>query len=85
MNASRLAARPRLDHRRNLDDRDLTPLDGSWIASYGLPARWGKWYDEKIAPYGFMILIGLFILGLLRYYLAPFLLVGQWLLVAIAG
>jgi len=63
----------------------LTPLDGSWIASNGLPRKWGRWYDERIAPYGPMILIGLLMLSFtgfrpLGLYFSPFLAAGHWLL-----
>lgn len=61
----------------------LTPLDGSWIASYGLPRRAAQWYDTYIAPYGFIILIALLVTGLLRFWLAPFLKGSIWLIEAI--
>ena len=31
----------------------VPPLDGSWIASMGLPGDLGGLYDKFIAPYGF--------------------------------
>ena len=43
----------------------VPPLDGSWIASWGLPRQWGDLYDKYMEPYGFLILIGLFVSGAL--------------------
>lgn len=43
----------------------VPPLDGSWIASWGLPRQWGDLYDKYMEPYGFLILIGLFVSGVL--------------------
>ena len=43
----------------------VPPLDGSWIASWGLPRKWGELYDKFMEPYGWFILIGLFITGAL--------------------
>ncbi len=45
----------------------VPPLDGSWIASWGLPRKWGDLYDKYMEPYGFLILIGLFITGALGF------------------
>lgn len=50
----------------------LPPLDGSWIASWGLPRQWGNAYDRVVEPYGYMILMGLFITGVLGRIMAPF-------------
>jgi Zn-dependent protease len=41
----------------------VPPLDGSWMASMGLPRHLGEAYDKFIAPYGYMILILLLISG----------------------
>jgi Zn-dependent protease len=43
----------------------LPPLDGSWVASFGLPARLGEAYDRLVRPYGSMILLLLVVTGLL--------------------
>lgn len=43
----------------------VPPLDGSWIASWGLPRRWGDVYDRIAEPYGFLILLVLFVSGAL--------------------
>jgi Zn-dependent protease len=45
----------------------VPPLDGSWIASMGLPNHLGELYDKFIAPYGYMLLILLLISGGLAY------------------
>ena len=45
----------------------VPPLDGSWIASWGLPRKWGDLYDRYMEPYGWFILIGLFITGALGF------------------
>ena len=45
----------------------VPPLDGSWIASWGLPRKWGDLYDKYMEPYGYLILIGLFISGALSF------------------
>jgi Zn-dependent protease len=45
----------------------VPPLDGSWIASMGLPRHLGEFYDKIIEPYGYMILILLLISGGLNY------------------
>jgi Zn-dependent protease len=49
----------------------LPPLDGSWIAAWGLPRKYGALYDRYVAPYGTLILLGLFMTGLLYYLLSP--------------
>jgi Zn-dependent protease len=41
----------------------VPPLDGSWIASWGLPRKWGELYDKYMEPYGYLILIGLIVTG----------------------
>ena len=43
----------------------VPPLDGSWIASWGLPRQWGDLYDKYMEPYGFLILIGLIVTGVI--------------------
>ena len=50
----------------------LPPLDGSWIASWGLPRSIAEHYDRIAEPYGQWILMGLFFTGALSWILAPF-------------
>lgn len=49
----------------------LPPLDGSWIASWGLPRSLGEPYDRLVAPYGQWILLILFATGLLGQFTSP--------------
>jgi Zn-dependent protease len=35
----------------------IPPLDGSKVASYGLPGELGNRYDSVMEPYGFLILL----------------------------
>ena len=49
----------------------IPPLDGSKVASYGLPGGVGDRYDRVMEPYGFVILLVLVATGLFRYVLAP--------------
>jgi Zn-dependent protease len=49
----------------------LPPLDGSWVASFGLPARLGEAYDRLVRPYGSMILLLLVVSGLLGRAMFP--------------
>lgn len=55
----------------------IPPLDGSKVASYGLPGSFGERYDRVMEPYGFMILLLLMITGVLSYVIAP---VTQWVI-----
>jgi Zn-dependent protease len=55
----------------------LPPLDGSWIASFGLPRGLADSYDRIIRPYGSMILLALVVTGVLRYVIGPVLLFVQ--------
>ena len=41
----------------------IPPLDGSWIVSLGLPRDLGAMYDRFFGPYGYMVLLLLFITG----------------------
>jgi Zn-dependent protease len=50
----------------------LPPLDGSWIASWGLPRRIAVVYDRIVEPYGQWILLILFATGLLSLITMPF-------------
>jgi len=47
----------------------IPPLDGSWIASWGLPRELGHKYDQVMEPYGFVFMILLLVLG--RFVLSP--------------
>jgi len=49
----------------------LPPLDGSWVASHGLPRRAAEYYDRIIEPYGQWILLGLFVTGILSRLISP--------------
>lgn len=48
----------------------IPPLDGSHILESLLPGPWVYQY-RKIAPYSFLILMGLFVTGLIGYLLVP--------------
>jgi Zn-dependent protease len=50
----------------------LPPLDGSWIASWGLPRSIANHYDRIVEPYGQWILLILFATGILGIVIAPF-------------
>lgn len=49
----------------------IPPLDGSKVASFGLPGSIGERYDRVVGPYGFMILVLLMMSGLLSRILGP--------------
>ena len=49
----------------------LPPLDGSWIASWGLPRPIAERYDRVMEPYGQWILLGLFVTGALSWVMSP--------------
>lgn len=49
----------------------LPPLDGSWVASWGLPRSIAARYDRVVEPYGHWILLILFMTGVLGLLLAP--------------
>jgi Zn-dependent protease len=49
----------------------IPPLDGSKVASYGLPGSFGDRYDRVMEPYGYMILLLLMITGVLSYVISP--------------
>jgi Zn-dependent protease len=49
----------------------IPPLDGSKVASYGLPQSFGDRYDRVMEPYGYVILLVLFATGLLWMVLGP--------------
>jgi Zn-dependent protease len=50
----------------------LPPLDGSWVASWGLPRSVAARYDRVVEPYGQWILLILFATGVLGMLLLPF-------------
>lgn len=50
----------------------LPPLDGSWIASWGLPRSVSATYDRLMEPYGQWILLILFATSILGRVLSPF-------------
>jgi Zn-dependent protease len=50
----------------------LPPLDGSWIASWGLPRPIANKYDRVMEPWGQWILLILFMTGILGIVVAPF-------------
>jgi len=49
----------------------LPPLDGSWIASWGLPRSLGNAYDRIVEPFGPWLLLILVMTGVLRVLLYP--------------
>jgi len=49
----------------------IPPLDGSKVASFGLPGDLGERYDRLMGPYGFLLLMVLVMTGVLRYVLEP--------------
>jgi len=49
----------------------LPPLDGSWVASWGLPREVAARYDRVVEPYGQWILLALFATGVLGWLLSP--------------
>ena len=49
----------------------LPPLDGSWIASWGLPRSWASQYDRIVEPYGQWILLLLVMSGGIGWILGP--------------
>jgi Zn-dependent protease len=61
----------------------IPPLDGSWIASWGLPRELGNRYDSVMEPYGFIILMVLFISGALNWTVMPVAYFIQDLLIAL--
>lgn len=49
----------------------LPPLDGSWLASWGLPRSIALQYDRIAVPYGPWILLALLLTGALDAFLGP--------------
>ena len=55
----------------------IPPLDGSKVASYGLPGSFGDRYDRVMEPYGYMILLLLMVTGVLSFIISP---ITDWVL-----
>ena len=49
----------------------IPPLDGSKVASYGLSPRLADQYDRVMGPYGYLILLGLLVTGVLGFVIGP--------------
>lgn len=49
----------------------IPPLDGSKVASYGLPGDFGDRYDRVMGPYGFILLLVLVATGVFGFVLRP--------------
>lgn len=62
----------------------LPPLDGSWIASWGLPRSIADQYDRIVEPYGQWILLLLVFSGILSRLLSPLIVFAQSVLFALA-
>jgi Zn-dependent protease len=62
----------------------IPPLDGSKVASYGLPGSFGDRYDRVMEPYGYMILLLLMITGVLNFVISPITNWVFWTLVGLA-
>lgn len=62
----------------------LPPLDGSWIASWGLPRHLAVHYDRVMEPYGSIILLVLFVTGALGFVVNPLVSLGLRLVEQIA-
>jgi Zn-dependent protease len=60
----------------------IPPLDGSKVASYGLPGSIGDRYDRLMEPYGYLILLLLVMSGLVGRVLAP---IQYWILTLLYG
>ena len=58
----------------------IPPLDGSKVASYGLPGSLGERYDRVVEPYGYMILLVLFMTGILGRVIGP---VTDWVILSL--
>jgi Zn-dependent protease len=62
----------------------LPPLDGGRVLTGLLPGRWA-WYFSRIEPYGFFILIGLLITGILGAVMWPVLSLVLGMLLPLSG
>jgi Zn-dependent protease len=49
----------------------VPPLDGSWIASWGLPRELGNRYDRIMEPYGYLVLLALYMTRVLDWIIGP--------------
>jgi len=58
----------------------IPPLDGSKVASYGLPGSFGDRYDRVVEPYGYMILLLLMLTGILGYVISP---ITNWVILTL--
>jgi Zn-dependent protease len=58
----------------------IPPLDGSKVASYGLPGSFGDRYDRVVEPYGYMILLLLMLTGILGYVISP---ITDWVILSL--
>lgn len=58
----------------------IPPLDGSKVASYGLPGQAGERYDRVMEPYGYMILLILMFTGILGYLISP---ITNWVILTL--
>jgi Zn-dependent protease len=63
----------------------LPPLDGSWIASWGLPRGLATHYDRIVEPYGGVILLALVGSGAIRWIIGPPIIFLQALLFRLAS
>ena len=63
----------------------LPPLDGSHVASWGLPRRLAETYDRVMGSYGQFILLILFVSGVLSWITTPLILLLHRLLYSIAS
>jgi Zn-dependent protease len=58
----------------------IPPLDGSKVASYGLPGSIGDRYDRVMEPYGYMILLLLVMTGILGHLISP---ITNWVILTL--
>jgi Zn-dependent protease len=63
----------------------LPPLDGSWVASWGLPREWAQHYDRLVEPFGPWLLLILFATGILWWVVGPLVTLVMRVLGAVVG
>lgn len=63
----------------------VPPLDGSWIASWGLPRNLAAHYDRVMEPHGTLILLALVATGAIHWLTGPPIAFLQGLLFGLAG